>query len=339
MKSFEPSPLPDTRRNAAGIELIGLRKAFGAVQAVRQVDLFIAPGEIVALLGPNGAGKSTTIDLMLGLARPDAGQVSIFGATPTEAVDAGDVAAMLQTGELIRDLKVRELVAMVASLYRAPMPIDEVLALAGIDDIADRFTHKLSGGQTQRVRFAIALVPDPTLLILDEPTVAMDVEGRRGFWAAMRAFASRGKTVIFATHYLEEADEFADRIVLMAEGRIVADGSPAEVKAMVGTRVIRATVPSAGSADLGALDGVAAVEQHGDAVVLTCTDSDVALRALLARHVDAHHIEVRSGGLEAAFVQLTESERSMTQPTQSTPPAQPTRPTPETLSLESEALR
>jgi ABC-2 type transport system ATP-binding protein len=308
METFEHPTTVAGRRPAAGIELVGLRKAFGPVQAVRNIDLQIAPGEIVALLGPNGAGKSTTIDLMLGLARPDAGHVSVFGATPTEAVDAGDVAAMLQTGELIRDLKVRELVGMVASLYRDPMAVDDVLALAGIDDIADRFTHKLSGGQTQRVRFAVALVPDPSLLILDEPTVAMDVEGRRGFWAAMRAFASRGKTVLFATHYLEEADEFADRIVLMAEGRIVADGSPAEVKAMVGTRVIRATVPSATAADLGALDGVTAVEQHADAFVLTCTESDGALRALLTRYPDAHHVEVRSGGLEAAFVQLTDTQ-------------------------------
>src|SRR5690349_17753321 len=184
--TLDHNPVPPARPASMGVELIGLRKAIGPVLAVDGIDLAIAPGEIVALLGPNGAGKSTTIDLVLGLGRPDAGTVSVFGMTPTEAVDAGEIAAMLQTGELIRDLKVRELIALVASLYPAPLPVDDVLTLAGIDDIADRWTHKLSGGQTQRVRFAVALAPDPSLLILDEPTVAMDVEGRRGFWSAMR---------------------------------------------------------------------------------------------------------------------------------------------------------
>jgi ABC-2 type transport system ATP-binding protein len=313
--AHDRSPTADPMRSpSGGVELVGLQKSFGPVHAVKGVDLSIAAGEIVALLGPNGAGKSTTIDMVLGLGRPDAGTVSLFGLTPIEAVDAGDVAAMLQTGALIRDLKVRELVAMVAALYPDPLPVDEVLRLAGIDDVADRWTHKLSGGQTQRVRFAIALAPDPTLLVLDEPTVAMDVEGRRGFWAAMRAFADRGKTVVFATHYLEEADEFADRIVLMAAGRVVADGTPVEIKSMVGTRIIRATLPATdatpgtGNTELGPLPGVTNVERHGDTIVVTCTDSDVALRRLLTDHPGARDIEVRSGGLEAAFLELTETD-------------------------------
>ena len=230
---------------ARGIELRGLAKSYGSVRAVRDVSISIDAGQTVALLGPNGAGKSTTIDMMLGLARPDRGEVTIFGQTPEAAVDAGIVGAMLQVGSLIRDLNVRELVTMVASLYPAPLDVDEVLDLTGTREVAGRRTQKLSGGQTQRVRFAAALVANPRLLVLDEPTVAMDVEGRHHFWITMREFASRGKTIVFATHYLEEADAYADRIVLMAKGRVVADGPSTEIKARVGGRQIRATLGDA----------------------------------------------------------------------------------------------
>jgi ABC-2 type transport system ATP-binding protein len=185
---------------------VSLQKAYGPVRAVRGIDLSIAAGETVALLGPNSAGKSTTIDLLLGLARPDKGTVSVLGRPPAEAVRAGAVGGMLQTGSLIEYLSVRELVTMVASLYLHPIGVNEVPLIAGIDEIADRPAAKLSGGQTQRVRFAIALVADPDLLVLDEPTAALDVGGRRDFWNVMRAVAARGKTILFATHYLEEAD-------------------------------------------------------------------------------------------------------------------------------------
>jgi ABC-2 type transport system ATP-binding protein len=280
----------------------------GVVRAVRGIDMTIPRGETLALLGPNGAGKSTTIDMMLGLAKPDAGTVSVLGRSPQAAVEAGLVAAMLQAGALIRDVKVRELVGMVAALYPRPMAVGEVLDLVGIADLGERRTQKLSGGQTQRVRLATALVADPELLILDEPTVAMDVEGRHGFWAAMRAFAARGRTVIFATHYLEEADDNADRIVLMAHGQIVADGAPTEIKARVGRRTIRATLPGATPDGLGALAGVASVERHGNAVALSCTDSDAAIRALLAGYPEAHDIEIAGADLEQAFLELTGDE-------------------------------
>ena len=240
---------------AAGIRLTGLAKSFGEVRAVRGIDVDVAPGETVALLGPNGAGKSTTIDMLLGLLEPDGGTVSVFGAPPRAAIDAGTVGAMLQTGALIRDVTVRELVSMMGSLYPSPLGVDEVLELVGIADIAGRRTQKLSGGQTQRVRFAVALVSNPDLLVLDEPTVAMDVEGRHGFWTAMRAFAEGGKTVLFATHYLEEADLYADRVVLMANGVVVADGPPNEIKGMVGCRTIR-TLPEAPLQELERLPGV-----------------------------------------------------------------------------------
>jgi ABC-2 type transport system ATP-binding protein len=212
---------------------------------------------------------------------------------------------MLQTGELIRDLSVRELVAMIASLYPRPLDVGDALELAGIAEISGQRTNKLSGGQTQRVRLAVALVSDPLLLVLDEPTVALDVEGRRAFWATMRAFAARGKTVLFATHYLEEADAYADRAVLIAHGVVVADGPPTEIRARVGTRTIRATLPRADLDELRALSGVSGGERHGEAVVLRCTDSDAAIRALLDAHPEVRDIEIAAAGLEQAFIELT----------------------------------
>jgi ABC-2 type transport system ATP-binding protein len=262
-------------------------------------------GETVALLGPNGAGKSTTIDMMLGLLAPDDGAVSLFGRSPADAVAAGAVGAMLQTGSLIRDLSVRELVTMMGSLYPAPLAVEEVLELTGASEFASQRTQKLSGGQTQRVRSAVALVSNPQLLVLDEPTVAMDVEGRHAFWRTMREFATRGKTIVFATHYLEEADAYADRAVLMARGRIVADGPTNEIKAMVGTRTIRATLPGAELDALGGLAGVTSADRRGEAVVLTCADSDQTIRALLAAYPGARDIEIIAAGLEEAFLTLT----------------------------------
>jgi ABC-2 type transport system ATP-binding protein len=289
----------------AGIELHDLAKSYGPIEAVRGIDVSIEPGETVALLGPNGAGKSTTIDMLLGLTRPDRGTVQVFGAPPQQAVSRGAVGAMLQTGALIRDLSVRELITMVASLYPKPLGVDETIGLTGIGDIGGQRTQKLSGGQTQRVRFAIALVTNPDLLVLDEPTVGMDVESRHAFWMTMREFASRGKTVLFATHYLEEADDFADRVVLMATGTVVADGPPTEIKAMVGTRSIRATLPGSDADGLAALPGVTRVERRGEAIILACTDSDAAIRALLEQFPAARDIEISGAGLEEAFLELT----------------------------------
>jgi len=289
------------------VVLRSLKKSYGTVEAVRGIDLVIAPGETVALLGPNGAGKTTTIDMMLGHARPDHGSVSVFGVPPADAVASGRVGGMLQTGSLLEYLSVRELVEMFASLYPRPLPVDEVLRVTGTAGFASSRTTNLSGGQTQRVRFALALVADPDLLVLDEPTAALDVEARRDFWGAMRAVAQRGKTVVFATHYLEEADAYSDRIVLVARGRVVADGPATEIKAKVGGRTIRATLPGADVEALSALPGVASADARGDAVLLSCSDSDAALRALLAGY-PACDIEVRGAGLEEAFLQLVGDE-------------------------------
>ena len=297
-----------TEDRGSGIVLTQLTKSYGTVQAVRSIDLTIKKGEIVALLGPNGAGKTTTIDMVLGLTRPDQGTVTLFGTSPAEAVRAGEVGGMLQTGTPVQYLNVRELITMVASLYPHPLDVDRVLKLTGTAEFAKRPTTKLSGGQTQRVRFAVALVADPDLLVLDEPTASIDVEGRRDFWNIMREVAAEGKTVIFATHYLEEADAYADRIVLMARGRIVADGPPTEIKAKVGGRVIRATLENVDAAELSLMTGVSKAERRGEGVTISCSDSEASdrvLRELLIRYPAARDVEVRGVGLEEAFLELT----------------------------------
>ena len=285
-----------------------LAKSYGDVRAVRDVDLVIAPGETVALLGPNGAGKTTTIDMMVGLTKPDRGTVSIFGSPPAAARQAGWVGAMLQTGSPLDHLRVREIVTLMASYYPRPLPVDDVLQITGAAEFARQWTTKLSGGQAQRVRFAAAIVGDPDLLVLDEPTAGIDVEGRRDFWQAMRTMTEHGKTVLFATHYLEEADAYADRVVLMSGGQIVADGPATEIKAQAGSRTIRATLPGVAAAALAALPGVRSAQRHGDAVVLSCSDADAALVALLGAFPAARDIEVTGGSLEEAFLELTATE-------------------------------
>lgn len=295
----------------AAVRLGGLRKHYGAVRAVDGVELTIAPGEVVALLGPNGAGKSTTVDMILGLSKPDAGEVTVFGKTPGDAVRAGMIGAMLQGGALLEDLTVRETVRMVAKLHRTPMPLDQALQRAGIEDIADRRANKLSGGQKQRVRFAVALVSDPDLLVLDEPTAAMDVGTRREFWKSMYSFTDSGRTVLFATHYLEEAEEFADRVVLMRAGRVVADGSVAQVRALAGGRTIRAVLPGATEQTerlVATLPAVTDFELRGERVAISSSESDATLRALMAAVPAVHDIEIGAVGLEGAFLSLTSDE-------------------------------
>ncbi len=304
------APAVSAHPPGAAIVTERLTKRFDALTAVDSVSLVVPHGQVLAVLGPNGAGKSTIIDMVLGLTRPDTGRVRLFGRSPRDAVAAGLVGGMLQTGSLLEDLSVRELVDMIASLYPHPLPVDDVLALSGAAPIADRRTDRLSGGQMQTVRFAVALVADAELLLLDEPTAALDVEARREFWATVGKVAAQGKTVVFATHYLEEADANADRIVLMARGRIVADGSSAEIKAMVGSRTIEATLPGVATASLRRLSGVSAVDRRRERVTLTCADSDRALRQLLVEFPSAHDIEVRGAGIEEAFVALTTDEET-----------------------------
>ncbi|MEO6411569.1 MAG: ABC transporter ATP-binding protein [Pedococcus sp.] len=286
------------------IELRGLTKSFGSVRAVRGIDLTVRPGEIIAFLGPNGAGKTTTIDMMLGLSRPDEGTALVYGMEPSAAVRHGLISAVMQTGGLLKDLTVEETLRLTASLFSNTRPVAEVLGRAGIADIAGRRVVKCSGGQQQRLRFAMALLPDPELLVLDEPTTGMDVTGRRDFWAAIREDAAHGRTVLFATHYLEEADAYADRIVLVSHGQVVADGTAAQVKALVSGRTVRATWTDADVAALQRLPGVETVEVRGESVLIASTDSDAVARHLLTS-TDARDLEITSRGLEDAFISLT----------------------------------
>jgi ABC-2 type transport system ATP-binding protein len=291
------------------VRLTGLTKRYDQVVAVAGLDLTIAPGEVVALLGPNGAGKSTTIDMLLGLTRPDAGVVAVYGLDPVAAIRSGRVGALLQSGGLLPDLTVGEIVALTASLAARPRPVAQVLARAGVSDLHKRRIAQLSGGQQQRVRFAMALVADPDLIVLDEPTTGLDVEARRAFWASMRTETEQGRTVLFATHYLDEADAYADRIVLMRAGSVVADGTAAQIKSVVSGRTIRATLPGADPVALSALPGVDSIELRGDTALIASRDSDATLRVLLTTTA-ARDVEVTAHNLEDAFLALTVGDQS-----------------------------
>lgn len=290
------------------VRLRGVTKDFGPVHAVRGIDLELPQGEVVAFLGPNGAGKTTTIDLVLGLSRPTTGEVEVLGMEPRRAVARGLVSAVMQTGGLLKDLTVRETVAYTAALFAQSRPVAAVLAEAGITEIADRPVVKCSGGEQQRLRFAMALLPDPALLLLDEPTTGLDVEGRRAFWSAIRRDAASGRTVLFATHYLEEADQYADRIVLVSHGRVVADGTGSEIKALASGRTVRATLPGADPGAIAALGGVDGVELRGDTVLVHAKDSDAVARYLLTE-TPARDLEVTARNLEDAFLSLTGDAR------------------------------
>ncbi len=299
----DPRAWPAQDRPLA-VELAGVSKHFGHVQAVRNADLRLRSGEIVAILGPNGAGKTSTIDMILGLSQPASGRVSVLGMQPRQAISRGLVSAVMQTGGLLKDLTVRETVEYTASLFAQSQPVGEALSGAGITEIADRRVGKCSGGEQQRLRFALALLSDPELLVLDEPTTGMDVEGRRSFWSAIRKDAEQGRTVLFATHYLEEADAYADRIVLLRQGRIVADGTAAEIKAMAAGRTVRATLAGASEALLADIPGADSVEIRGETVLVHARDSDAVARYLLTQTV-AKDLEITARGIEDAFLALT----------------------------------
>ncbi len=288
------------------VELRGLRKSFGPVRALDGIDLTVAPGEVVAVLGPNGAGKSTTTELILGLTAPDGGSVSVFGHEPAVAVRAGLVGAMLQAGALLGgEARVIDLLELMHGLHARPLPLADVIERAQVTGFLRTRTDKLSGGQAQRVRFALAIMPDPSLLILDEPTVGMDVEIRREFWRAMHEVADTGRTVLFATHYLDEADLMADRIVVLRDGQIVADGTAAQIKGLVAGRVVSVAADSIEADVLAGLPAVVHTQVAGVRIFAHTTDSDVTVRALLATVPDARDLEITSTQLEDAFLALT----------------------------------
>ncbi|WP_393099193.1 ATP-binding cassette domain-containing protein [Streptomyces sp. LN325] len=295
-----------TTETEAAVSFTGAVKAFGAVRAVDGVDLEIARGETVALLGRNGAGKSTTISLLLGLNEPDEGSVALFGGSPQRAVRAGRVGARLQEARRVPRVTVRELVSFVARRYPAPLPVDEALRLAGIAELAGRRADRLSGGQSQRVRFAVALAGNPALIVLDEPTAALDVEARQAFWASMRAYARRGHTVLFSTHYLDEADAHADRILVIDRGRIIADGTGEQLKRSVGGNLVSFDLAGASTRGLTLLPGVVSVEVRGDRARLRTDDSDATVVAL-AQRGSIRGLEVTAASLDDAFLALTSS--------------------------------
>ncbi|MEM8922431.1 MAG: ABC transporter ATP-binding protein [Actinomycetota bacterium] len=296
------------------IRLRGLVKRYdrdpSTVPAVAGIDLDVAPGEIVALLGPNGAGKTTTLDVVLGFQAPTEGSVEVFGASPADAVRAGRVSAVLQTGGLLRDLRVGETVELIASTYPDPPPVDDVLARAGIDHLVDRKVQACSGGEQQRLRFALALLAEPDLLILDEPTAGMDVSARQEFWQAMRTEATQGRTIVFATHYLEEAEQFAERTVLLANGRIVADGPTDQVRRQAAGRIVRARVVvdriDEISDALRIRPDVHRVDHHNGQLVVETADSDDVARYLLGP-AGGHDLEIDVASLEQAFMALTDT--------------------------------
>ncbi|MER5717023.1 ABC transporter ATP-binding protein [Streptomyces sp. NPDC002132] len=299
------------------VEFDQVHKGFGDVRAVDGLSLALHPGETVALLGPNGAGKSTTLDLLLGLKNADSGTVRVFGASPREAIVAGRVGAMLQSGGLMDEVTVAELVTLACRLHPKPYRPDEVMARAGVTKIAGQKVDKLSGGQAQRVRFALATAGDSDLIVLDEPTTGMDVTARRAFWATMREQADQGRTVLFATHYLEEADAIADRVLVLRRGRLLADGTAAEIKAKAGARRIAFdladdTVGEATESALRGLPFLTTLDVSGHTVRMQSTDADATVHALYALGLYPRNLEVAGLGLEQAFVALTAAEEAHT---------------------------
>jgi ABC-2 type transport system ATP-binding protein len=299
--------MPET----AILNVQGLRRRFGSLEAVAGVDLHVAAGETVALLGPNGAGKSTTLAMILGLLSPTAGQVTIGGRAPRQAVADGLVGAMLQTGAgsgLPPGTRVGELVRFAASLYPAPLSPPAVLRHAGLASLAGRKVDGLSGGELQRVRFALAICANPRLLILDEPTVGLDVPTQRSFWETVRAFAAGGRAVMFATHYLAEAAETAGRVVVLHKGHVAADGTVDEIRRAAATRRVRFQAPDTDAGALRALPAVQHVRQSGEEISLDSTDSDATVRGLVLSGTTFTDLEVTGAALEDAFLALTSEE-------------------------------
>jgi ABC-2 type transport system ATP-binding protein len=285
--------------------LEAVNKNYGNVRALRGVDFRVRAGEIVALLGPNGAGKTTAVKLLLGLVTPNAGRVRVFGGDPTNPENRMRTGAMLQVGRVPETLRVREHIDLFSTYYPKPMSSTEILAAAGLEKLSDRKFGELSGGQKQRVLFALAICGDPDLLFLDEPTVGLDVEARRLLWDEIRELVSRGKTVLLTTHYLQEADALADRVAVINQGEIIAQGTPAEIKAQTSGKRIRC-ITSLSIPSLRQIPGVIEAKEDREAVEIHAREAEPVVRELLARDTTLSGLEITSAGLEEAFLALTQ---------------------------------
>jgi len=293
------------------VELSHASKRYGDVQALHDVTLAIEPGEVVAMLGPNGAGKTTSISLMLGLRNPTSGSVRLFGLNPRDLRARSRIGVMLQESGVPGMLRVREIVDLFRSYYPSPLPTAEAIAMAGLEEKAQSLVKDLSGGQHQRLYLALAVCGNPDALFLDEPTVGMDVEGRRRFLEEIAALAAKGRTVVLTTHYLEEADQLARRIIVIDRGQVIADSSPAEIKARVaGKRITFTTQSPAAESQLGGLP-LKSIQVEGDRVRLLTNDPEGVMRELFRRGVDMRDLEVAGADLEEAFVAMTRHESTV----------------------------
>jgi ABC-2 type transport system ATP-binding protein len=301
-RMFEPV-LAQTRRPAIA-RLQRVSKSYGTVQALRDFNFEVRPGELVALLGPNGAGKTTAIKLLLGLLKPDSGRLSVFGGDPASSDTRIHFGAMLQVGRVPETLRVHEHVELFSSYYPTPLPLRQTLSIAGLDEVRNRRFGELSGGQKQRVLFALAVCGNPDLLFLDEPTVGLDVEARHLLWEEIRKLLRNGKTVVLTTHYLEEADALAERIVVISKGSVIAEGSPAEIKAQTAGKKIRC-VTQLNTEIIKKLPEVSDVQHDREATLIHTSHAEAVLRRLLELDEDLSGLEVSGTGLEEAFLALT----------------------------------
>ncbi len=287
-------------------EIKGVTKTFGPVTALNGVDLAIPSGQLLALLGPNGAGKTTAVRLLLGLASANRGKVRVFGKDPRDADARVRTGAMLQVGRVPEMLRVREHIELFSSYYPEPMPFEKIVKAAGLEALENRLFGGLSGGQKQRVLFALAICGNPDFLVLDEPTAGLDVESRRAMWEHIRTFVAQGGSVLLTTHYLEEADALADRIVVIDRGRIVAEGTTEDIKQRASTKRIRCVTSTEPHCVAGMI-GVISAEWHGQRVEIVASDSDRVVFELFTRDPRLRDLEVVGAGLEEAFLTITKS--------------------------------
>ncbi len=287
------------------VELVAASKRYGPVEALRGVSLAIRPGEIVAMLGPNGAGKTTSISLMLGLREPTTGQARLFGLPPTDHRARSRAGVMLQESGTTGALTVRELVTLFGTYYPSPLPAEKAISMAGLAEKADARVVTLSGGQRQRLYFALAICGDPEILFLDEPTVGMDIEARRAFVESIKQLAEAGKTIVFTTHYLREAEELARRIVVIDRGLVIADATPRELMSKVAGKRVSFSLPRPAADNAFGGLALSALELADGRVRFLTSEPEKVLRALFERGVEMRDLEVAGADLEEAFLSLT----------------------------------